>query len=63
MVDKTPVAILPRAIRMYEIMTKKGRNWQVLVLATELQPHLDVIQFLAQSGVAVRITWFDKKGS
>lgn len=48
---------------MYEIMTKRGRNWQVLVMANDLEPHLDVIKFLAQSGVAVRITWLDKKGS
>lgn len=48
---------------MYEIMTKKGRNWQVLVMASELEPHLAVIGFLAQSGVAVRITWIDTKGS
>lgn len=46
---------------MFFIQTKKGRIWTTLVMATELEPHLAVIGFLAQSDVPVRITWKDPK--
>lgn len=45
---------------MFSIQTKRGRIWGTVAAVDHITDKLDIIEFLAQSGVAVRIIFTEQ---